>query len=243
MGLTVRIGSPVLSIREPNGSLIARAQGSNLWYYHFDELGSARLITDSGGNVTDKYDYDAYGKLLLWHEKDAGSVHQPYQYVGQFGYYTHWQEPDFGLVQLGVRFYDAQVGRFTQRDPVHRDIQSAYAYADDSPLSGADPSGKDPTTFRCWCVSGPIWNWSVSSASAYWGAIVRDRAAVATPSTSSTTHSTPLAQEYVSLLQNDSAAISGETRSRQRMKTGVVEATRQYKVEASAVKWSMWCQT
>ena len=28
--------------------------GSSLWYYHFDELGSTRLITDSGGNVTDK---------------------------------------------------------------------------------------------------------------------------------------------------------------------------------------------
>ncbi len=86
-------------------------------YYHFDELGSTRLITDSAGSVTDKYDYDAYG-AVLWHERHTGSVDQPYQYVGQLGYYTCWQEPDFGLLQLGVRFYDPQLGRFTQQDPI-----------------------------------------------------------------------------------------------------------------------------
>ncbi len=84
-------------------------------YYHFDDLGSTRLVTDSTGSVTDRYDYDAYG-AVIWHECDSGSVGQPYQYVGRLGYYTCWQEPDFGLLHLGVRFYDPQAGRFTQRD-------------------------------------------------------------------------------------------------------------------------------
>ncbi len=65
-------------IREPSGSLLARAVGPSLWYYHFDQLGSTRLITDSAGNTTDRYDYDAYG-ACLWHERDSGSVGQPYQ--------------------------------------------------------------------------------------------------------------------------------------------------------------------
>ena len=77
----------VYYIREPNGALIARVQGSIPWYYHFDALGSTRMITDSAGNVTDEYDYDAYG-ACLWHECNAGSIGQPYQYVGQLGYYT-----------------------------------------------------------------------------------------------------------------------------------------------------------
>ena len=42
----------------------------------------------------------------------------PYQYVGRLGYYTHYQEPDFSLLQLGVRYYDGEIGRFTQLDPI-----------------------------------------------------------------------------------------------------------------------------
>ncbi len=42
-------------IREPNGSLIARYDSTNgMRYYHFDELGSTRALTDSTGTVTDK---------------------------------------------------------------------------------------------------------------------------------------------------------------------------------------------
>ncbi len=90
----------VYYIREPNGSLITRVSSSNTSYYHFDQLGSTRLLTDGSGTVMDEYAYDAYGSLLS-HNRRAGSVDQPYQYVGELGYYTHWREPGFGLLQLG----------------------------------------------------------------------------------------------------------------------------------------------
>ena len=118
----------VYYIREPGGELIARLHPTEgIRYYHFDELGSTRLLTDTSGNVTDRYAYDAYGSLLS-HDRFEGSVNQPYQYVGQLGYYTHWMEPDFGLLQLGVRFYDPEVGRFTQHG-------SPYTFADSNPVS------------------------------------------------------------------------------------------------------------
>ena len=63
-------------------------------HYHFDQLGSTRLLTNSGGAVTDEYSYDAYGAVLS-HNRRTGSVDQPYQYVGQLGYYMHYQEPGF----------------------------------------------------------------------------------------------------------------------------------------------------
>ncbi len=96
-------------------------------------------MTDSAGYVTQKYDYDAYG-AVLWHEKDA-NFDQPYQYIGQLGYYTHYQEPDLALLQLGVRLYDPQVGRFTQRDPARSGFDQ-YAYANCNPLRSIDPSGR-----------------------------------------------------------------------------------------------------
>ncbi len=108
-------------------------------YYHFDEIGSTRLITDSAGSVTDKYDYDAYG-AVLWHERHTGSVDQPYQYAGRFGYYAAYQEPDFGLMQLGMRFYDPQAGRFTQEDP-KRDGTNWYVYVDDRATLYSDALG------------------------------------------------------------------------------------------------------
>jgi YD repeat-containing protein len=104
-------GSTAYYIREPGGSLIARLNATEgIRYYHFDELGSTRLLTDSTGAITDRYAYDAYASLLS-HDCYEGSVQQPYQYVGQLDYYTHWMEPDFGLLQLGVRFYDPNLDR------------------------------------------------------------------------------------------------------------------------------------
>jgi RHS repeat-associated protein len=133
-------GSTAYYIREPGGGLIARVHPTDgIRHYHFDELGSTRLLTDADGDMTDGYAYDAYGSLLS-HDCYSGSVNQPYQYVGQLGYYTHYMEPDFGLLQLGVRFYDPEVGRFTQRDPLEDEL-SRYAYASESPTARKDPSG------------------------------------------------------------------------------------------------------
>ena len=130
----------VYYVREPNGELLARVDGSNTGYYHFDELGSTRLLTDASGNVTDRYDYDAYGAVIA-HEKLAGSVDQPYEYVGQLGYYTCWQEPGFGLMQLGVRFDDSEVGRFVQMDP-SGDGLNWYEYVESAPTNAVDPDGE-----------------------------------------------------------------------------------------------------
>jgi RHS repeat-associated protein len=108
----------VYYVREPGGELVASLRGGSVYYYHFDGLGSTRAMTNSTGNVTDTYSYDAWGNVT----SHIGSTSQPYQYVGQLGYYTHYQEPDFGLPQLGVRFYDSMVGRFTQRSPLTRNL-------------------------------------------------------------------------------------------------------------------------
>jgi RHS repeat-associated protein len=133
----------VYYIREPSGALIARVDGESMRYYHFDQLGSTRLLTDDDGAVTDRYTYDAYGNRLT-HDTYTGSVDQPYQYVGQLGYYNHYQSPDFALLQLGVRFYDTEVGRFTQLDPVWRIRWSSYLYTSAIPTVQVDPAGMIP---------------------------------------------------------------------------------------------------
>ena len=64
----------------------------------------------------------------------------PYQFVGSLGYYTHTQAPEFGLIQTGFRFYDPEVGRYTQQDPIGDGI-NWYAYCGGNPMAGVDPWG------------------------------------------------------------------------------------------------------
>lgn len=126
-------------IRTPSGILIARVDASSgaSRYYHYDETGSTRLLTDANGNVTDTYAYDAYGSVV---SHNGSTADNPYQYVGALGYYTHYQDPDFGLLQLGFRFYDPRSGRFTQLDPIG-DGLNWYAYAAGNPMGWLDPWG------------------------------------------------------------------------------------------------------
>ena len=127
----------------PGGELLAQCQTDDpalghgpYYFYHFDELGSTRAITHQDGYVVATYDYDAYGKVI----HTTGSFQQPYQYVGQLGYYTHHQAPEFGWLQLGVRFYEPELGRFERRDPI-RSVFLLYTYADSVPTVYVDPLG------------------------------------------------------------------------------------------------------
>jgi len=128
--------------------LIARVVGSTLdatttRYYHFDALGSTRFLTDGSGTVTDTYTYDAWGKQTA----GTGSTAQPYRFVGQLGYYSHYQDTNlfdqsgYQFLQLGVRMYDALLGRFTQVDRVKDMTRSTYLYCRADPLGFIDPSG------------------------------------------------------------------------------------------------------
>ena len=141
----------VYYVREPNGALIARVAAGSAHYYHFDALGSTRLLTDDSGVKTDEYSYDAWGNTT--HE--TGTTAQPYQYVGRLGYYTHVQDNQMDLLQLGVRFYDPETGRFTQVDPVHYGM-SWYRYAGDRPTARVDPTGLLPGRYEL-CGDGDDW--------------------------------------------------------------------------------------
>jgi len=72
------------------------------------------------------------------------SADNPYRYVGQLGYYTHWMDPSLtDLLHLGMRFYEPGVGRFSQVDPAREGV-NWYVYVWNSPLAHLDPSGTIP---------------------------------------------------------------------------------------------------
>ncbi len=74
-----------------------------------DHLGSPRLVIDvATGNVEQRLDYDEFGNIL----RDTNPGFQPFGFAG--GLYDR----DTKLTRFGARDYDAEIGRWTSKDPI-----------------------------------------------------------------------------------------------------------------------------
>jgi RHS repeat-associated protein len=104
--------------------------GTAYWYHH-DQLGSTRALTDSSGTRQATYTYDSYGNLTAL----TGIPTNPLQFAGEY------TDAESGLQYLRARHYEPATGQFLTRDPLEGLTQHAYAYAQDDPLNNADPSG------------------------------------------------------------------------------------------------------
>jgi len=99
-----------------------------------DHLGSVRLVVDvATGVVAQRMEYDEFGVVL----EDTNPGFQPFSFVG--GLY----DPDTGLVRFGARDYDAEVGRWTSKDPIEFDggDTNLYGYALGDPVNFIDLDG------------------------------------------------------------------------------------------------------
>jgi len=107
--------------------------GSTYRFFH-DHLGSVRLVVDATtGAVAQRLDYDEWGRVLL----DTNPGFQPFGFAGGL------HDPDTGLVRFGARDYDAEVGRWTSKDPVLFEGGDAnlYRYVVGDPMNGVDARG------------------------------------------------------------------------------------------------------
>ena len=107
------------------------------YYYHPDQLGSVRMITDQTGAVVYKTEYTAYGEHIP--EKTTGTRSTHFTYTSQ-------EEDDTGLMYYGARYYDAETGRFAQADTVIDGAFSTqgwnrYMYVHGNPINVTDPTG------------------------------------------------------------------------------------------------------
>ena len=115
--------------------LISKITPSNQsYFYHYDGIGSTVGISDSSGSVVNEYAYDAFGKVL----NQVEAVPNPFRYVGQFGV----TDEGNGLLYMRARFYDPEVGRFINKDPIgFMGGLNLYAYVGNNPINREDPFG------------------------------------------------------------------------------------------------------
>lgn len=107
-------------------------------FYGYDGGGNVRNLTNSGGAVTDTYEYDAFGNSLT----TSGSTPNHMLYQGE-----EW-DPDLSLYYLRARYMNPLTGRFVSRDPddgIDTDPASLhkYLYAEGDPVNLRDPNGRE----------------------------------------------------------------------------------------------------
>lgn len=105
-------------------------------YYGRDGHGNVRLLTDQNVNVTDTYDYDAFGNFIA----RTGTTPNIYLFTGeQF-------DPDLGLYCLRARYHNPSTGRFWSMDTFEGEegdptTLHKYSYCQNEPNGRVDPSG------------------------------------------------------------------------------------------------------
>ena len=136
--------------------LETRKPGGWIRTLHQDRLGSVVAATAGGGGtvtIEARTAYDPYGRPVNLPSWSAAGVETvvPFGYAG-----ARWEDlaaldvdvdadgtvESVGLYAMGARWYDAEMGRFLEQDPLGEVAGSnLYAYVDASPVMWVDPSG------------------------------------------------------------------------------------------------------
>jgi RHS repeat-associated protein len=106
-----------------------------------DHLESVRLVVDVNcGDVVQRLEYDEYGNVI----SDSNPDFEPFGYAG--GFY----DAQTKLVRFGARDYDANVGRWTCKDPIgfRGNSSNFYEYCLNDPINLIDPTGRQYIPFE-----------------------------------------------------------------------------------------------
>jgi len=104
--------------------------------------GSVIATSDENGDVRNQYAYSPYGV----NNDDSGI---PFRYTGQK------LDIQSGLYYYKARWYDPEVGRFLQPDPIgYSDGMNLYAYVGGDPVNSTDPTGLTVDCFTCQFADG-----------------------------------------------------------------------------------------
>lgn len=136
---------------------------STLYYFITDERGSVVALTDSSGNILERYRYRVYGEFEVldnsFNPKDCsqvtcyvknkhnflwgGSLHEP----ETFSYDSNGDAiPDSGLYWMRNRYYHKGMHRFINQDPIGiwgdaNNLGNGFAYVAGMVVEASDPLG------------------------------------------------------------------------------------------------------
>lgn len=124
-------------IYDPTGLVLADVStptsggAETLRWYHHDQLGSTRALTNTSGDVVATFTYSPFGELT----GSTGTATTPMSWTGEY------RDTETGYTYLRARYYDPTTGQFLTRDPAVATTREAYGYAGNDPINWTDPSG------------------------------------------------------------------------------------------------------
>lgn len=118
---------------EPNSfKPLAYIQNNQTYHYHLDHLGTPQEISNAQGELVWAAQYKAYGNLAV---AEINEVENNLRFQGQYF------DEETGLHYNRFRYYDPEVGRFTQQDPIGLlGGANNYQYVP-NPVGWVDPLG------------------------------------------------------------------------------------------------------
>lgn len=129
---TVWLGDVPVATLRPNWSTVS------VYYVHTDQLNTPRAVTRPSDNkLMWSWFSDPFGTTSASsNPAGAGSFTYNLRFPGQY------YDVETGLIYNGARYYDQQLGRYIESDPIGlRAGVNTYAYVGGNPISNKDPSG------------------------------------------------------------------------------------------------------
>jgi len=124
-----------LLARTDNGQLTAGLSSAHA-YYHCDGNGNVTALVDTNGVILARYTYDAYGNIF--------SLSGPLATANLYRFSSKEWHPASGLVYYGYRFYDPNLQRWLNRDPIGEEGGgNLFCFVGNNALLRFDPSGED----------------------------------------------------------------------------------------------------
>jgi len=126
---------------ETNSALYGGSDTNRVaYYYHEDNLNSSSALSGSGGTQIEVDAYYPFGRTLTASPQASFKVSR--QFTGQI------KDDETGLYYFVRRYYDPELGRFTQPDYAIQDLSNPqsynrYSYCVNDPLRYTDPTGLD----------------------------------------------------------------------------------------------------
>ena len=108
----------------------------NVSFYQQDALGSVSLITDRNGQISESYQYDAFGKAYNGDFVVNNVTVNPYGFTGQRF------EKELGIYSFPFRDYNPMTKRWMTVGPI-KDGGNWYQYCYSNPVNLIDPNGLD----------------------------------------------------------------------------------------------------
>jgi len=125
-------GTPIAEYVYLQAQPLAMLRGGAVYYYHTDQLGTPKALTDQDQRRVWRADYTPFGDTTI----AVNEVENPLRFPGQYF------DQETGLHYNYFRDYDPSIGRYIESDPIGlRGGLNTYAYALNNPLRFIDPFG------------------------------------------------------------------------------------------------------